>query len=489
MEDREFDRALEEKLTSLPPPEEVVEQITPWKRATSRIVAGIILTTCTLNLWNLPQLMLSVGTILLFLGFRTLRRENGWFTACWLISCYETVSLFVTLVCSATCWWAEEGPGPWRYLSLIPPLIQYICLWQGIRAVRRKAGQPDRAGAAGALVWFYLMLCALGMVEAQGLLILLPIAVLYFVILRNMARVPSLLDGAGYEVQAAGMRVSDWAIWGIWIAALLVSIPLAGLLFGRYPMDWAAVEQSEQAQLEETADHLRLLGLPEQVLADLTAEDLAALSGAVGVTVEVDEHPLNKGREVRQTAGNVTQIHTVYDVKELKTSDIAVELENGNWRIIHHFFWQGERGIGGTECMKIWPTDQENEGWRRVGAPSGQVLYDRNGTTFASDFYSLGMEDYTSQSIFWGESNRNDLFAVFSLPLVGENCRGYVSYEVEMVEEGWIINSWSNYTHQTGWWNYPLMTAKQYSASGILFGGKFETIQSAIQLFDLWDET
>ena len=179
---------------------------------------------------------------------------------------------------------------------------------------------------------------------------------------------------------------------------------------------------------------------------------------------------------------------TEYDVKELKTRDIAIELENGNWRIIHHFFWQGDRGIGGTECIKIWPTTDDNDGWRQVGEPTGRVLYDGGGNTWGSKFYSLGTESYTSQSIFWGESDQNALFASFSLPLKGENCRGYVSYEVELVEEGWILNSWSNYTHQVKWWNYPLMTAQQYSMSGILYGGAFETAQSAIQLFDLWDE-
>lgn len=489
MDDREFDRALEEGLTQLPPSDAEMERVTPWKRAMSRIVAGVILTTCTLNVWNLEQLMPAVGMVLLWLGFRALRKENGWFTVCWLISWYRMADVFVGLILNATLWGAENDLALWRYLGLLPPLVQHICLWQGIKAVRRKAGQPDQAKAAGALVWFYLLLCMLGMLKVQGMLILLPIAVLYFFILRSMAKVPALLDGAGYEVRAAGVRVADRTVWIFWILSLVIAIPLAGFFFGRYPMDWAPVEAEVQAGLEEVRANLRYLGLPEQVLADLTSEDLMAMEGAIGVTADVDEHPLNEGRKVYETLGNRTQIHTVYDVKELKTSDIAIELENGNWRIIHHFFWQGDRGIGGTECLKIWPADQENEGWRRVGKPTGRVLYDRGGTTFESDFYSLGEESYTASSIFWGESNHSDLFATFSLPLTGENCRGYVSYEIELVEEGWIINSWSNYTHQVKWWNYPLMTARQYAQAGILFGGKFDTIQSAIQIFDLWEDT
>ncbi|OUQ81085.1 hypothetical protein [Flavonifractor sp. An100] len=487
MDDREFDRALEEELTQLPPADGEMERITPWKRAMSRIVAGIILTTCTLNVWNLQQLMPAVGIVLLWLSFRTLRKENGWFTACWLISLYRAASLFVSLVLNATLWGTEQGLTLWSYLNLLPPLVQFICLWQGIKAVRRKAGQPDKAGAAGALVWFYLALCVLGLWQLQGWLVVLPIGVIYFLILRSMAKMSALLDGAGYEVRAASVRVSDRMVWIVWVLSLAIAIPLAGIFLGRYPMDWKPVEIKEQAGQEEIQTNLQSLGMPEQVLSDLSTEDLFSLEGAVRVFVMVDEHPFNDGRRVTQVQTNQVRSWREYDVKELKTSDIAVELENGNWRIIHHFFWQGDRGIGGTECLKIWPTDRLNEGWRREGEPTGRVLYDRGGNTFESDFYFLGEESYTAQSIFWGQTYNNDLFAAFSLPLTGENCRGYVSYEIELVEEGWIIDSWSNYTHQVKWWNYPLMTAMQYSQAGMLYGGDFETAQSAIQLFDLWD--
>ena len=489
MDDREFDRVLEEELTQLPLPDQAAEKINPWKQAMSQVVAGVILTTCTLNVWNLEQLMPAVGTLLLWLGFRALRKENGWFTLCWLISVLQALRLFVVLVLNATVWGAEREASVLLYVGLLPTLTQYICLWLGIKAVRRKAGQPAKAAAAGALVWFYLALCVLGLVNAQGLLIFLPIAVIYFFILRSMAKMAALLDGVGYEIRTAGVWVSGRTVGILWALALVVAIPLAGLFFGRYPMDWQPVENGEQAGLEEIREHLQALGMPEQVLNDLTPEDLAALEGAVRVTADVDEHPLNEGRQVSNTLGNHTQIHTVYDVKELRTSDIAVELENGDWRVIHHFFWQGDRGLGGTECMEIWPTDQDNEGWRQVGAPTGRVLYDWKGNTYTSGFYSLGTERYSSQSIFWGLTDSTGLFADFSLPLRGENCRGYVSYQVEMVEGGWILNSWSNYTHQVEWWNYPLMTARQYAMSGTLFGGAFDTVQSAIQLFDLRDET
>ena len=57
-----------------------------------------------------------------------------------------------------------------------------------------------------------------------------------------------------------------------------------------------------------------------------------------------------------------------------------------------------------------------------------------------------------------------------------------------MVEEGWIIDSWNNYTHQVKWLNYPLMTAQEYDMSGIWGGfGAFDTSQTSIQFYP-WGE-
>lgn len=69
---------------------------------------------------------------------------------------------------------------------MLIPLLQYICLWQGIRAVQRKAGQEQRAGAAGALVVFYLLLTGLAFLDAEGWPMMLVLLVYYIALLRNL---------------------------------------------------------------------------------------------------------------------------------------------------------------------------------------------------------------------------------------------------------------------------------------------------------------
>ena len=471
-DDREFDRMLEDELSALPPPDGAVREVTPWRRAMGRVVWGIGLTTVTVSALWLDYILPAVGTALLVLGFRTLRRENRWLTACWALSLWDAALFFLGCVWDATVWPDPPAVLGWaRHLIL---LALAFCLWQGVRAVRRAAGQPPRAGAAGALTLFLAVLCLPTLltgaeVRLTGLLLVLPILVLYLCILRCLARLPALLDGVGYTVHAAPVRLPDGAVKALWAAALVAGVLLAGALFCRYPMEWAPVEAGEQAGLEEVRGDLLALGMPEQVLDDLAPDDLAGLDGALSVTVRATEEFFSGAPMTRE--------------EQLLLTNVAVELPGGHWRIIHHFLWQTDPGLRTTECVKLWPiTEERLGGWRAEEEFTGRLLYDWQGTTYTGHYYRISKEHYTSNTAFWGETQNSDVFAVFSLPARGENCRGYLIYGAELVEEGWLLNSWSNYTHQVRWLNYPAMTAMEFDMSGI-WGSEctFDTAQSAIQ--------
>ena len=136
---------------------------------------------------------------------------------------------------------------PLKWASLLLLLAVYVCLWQGLRAVREKAGLPPRAGAAGCLVIWYLLMCVLGVVEYGGLILVAALLAVYFLILRSLFRCSRELDEAGYGIQSAPVRIPDgWVVKGL---VLLVLIGGAcGYLFGnRYPMDWRPVEETAQA--------------------------------------------------------------------------------------------------------------------------------------------------------------------------------------------------------------------------------------------------
>ncbi len=83
------------------PPDEVVEKVNPFRRAVNRVLIGMALCTLTLNFWGLNYILPTVGVVLSLLGFRALRRENGYFAACFVLTLLRCAYFFPTIVLNA----------------------------------------------------------------------------------------------------------------------------------------------------------------------------------------------------------------------------------------------------------------------------------------------------------------------------------------------------------------------------------------------------
>ena len=90
----EFDAVLGAGLPDLPP-EEIVEEVTPWKRAMNRVLVGMALSTVTLNFWLLDTILPAIGVVLMLLGFRSLRLENRWFRSCFVLALIRAIYFFL----------------------------------------------------------------------------------------------------------------------------------------------------------------------------------------------------------------------------------------------------------------------------------------------------------------------------------------------------------------------------------------------------------
>lgn len=492
--DQDFEAMLAHSVSGLPP-EEILRDVTPWRTSMNRVLIGLAMTTVTFNFWCLNYILPAIGTILLLLGFRTLRQENRWFRSCFMITILRAGYFFPSLVLNTTilqsAFYASPIAQVLTAVYLVLLLAEFICLWRGFLSVQQKAGLPPHAGGAAVLIAWYGLMCLLALVQYTGIIIAGALAVGYAFIIRSLYRLSKELDEAGYVIHAAPVKVTDRCIVTALAVLLLVGFVCGCTFGGRYSMEWTALAPAGDADVEEIRSRLLSLGFPAYVLDDLSAGDIAACEGALQVVSDVTDQPVNDGRTVTDEYGSGSHRRivrsTVFDTKELRITGVGVQIpgERERWVIFHHFLWTVDPGFYGTEAIQLWPVYRDiSEGWRADGDVTGRVLYDRNRKTFAADYAFLGPQTFSSNSIFWGNQTRTDVFAAFSFPRTGERQRGYLAYPIEEVRDGYIISSWFNYTHQRSWFQYPVVTAMENRMQNSWSdAGAFKTVQDALQFY------
>lgn len=478
MSDQDLEELLQ--LGLLPPADPVVLEITPWRKAVNRVLIGLALNTVTFHFLNLDYILPGIGILLMLLGFRALRRENRGFRLCWFVTLFRAADFILWVLLSATIWrtaFSETVPAlVLNVCNLLVPFVLALGLRDGLRAVHRKAGVPVQTKEVTALILWYLAVCALGLVQYNGL-ILSGILVLAFVfIIRSLYRLSFALDEAGYVIQPAPRRCSDRAVVLALLAFTAAGMAMGYLFFDKYPMHWAETIQTERQDLTEIRENLRDLGFPEVVLQDLTEADLEACAGAQYVYTVQKDHPVNDGRQATTVTEDSTVIDTVYDTKELRITSAAVLLagEPEEWRIFHHFEWVEDPGFFGTDALQLWPADYGSlsVGWMVTGDYTGQVLYDADGKSYVSPYYSLGSVSKETESFLGGSYVATDVFAAFSFPAGKDRCRGYVTYPAAKVMDGCILSSNLNFIHQQSRWRFPVQSALEFGQPGVFYSDK-----------------
>lgn len=486
MNELDFELLLQEDISDLPPADALTDAVNPWKTSMNRVLWGLGLVTVTLNFWNLNVILPAIGMLLMLLGFRALRRENGWFRLGYYLTMIRAIWLLVHIFFDATIYssayrttnFAATG----TYVMLGVGFIQMLCLRGSIRAVQVKAGLEPHVGSANALLVFYLVTVILAVINFEGFTVWL-LLIAYVFILRGLFRLSRELDDAGYAIAPAPVKFSDRTLSTGYAAIIAVLLAVGFLFFNQYSMEWTVREESATSEIRQ---ELLDLGFPEEVLNDLTEEEILLCQNASKIHVDTEDCPMNDGREVAdQESYNRVHIYTTYDVYELRITAVAIEPKDqmDDWVIFHHFQWRTDPGWRGTEAMQFWPTWQSNSGWTNAGHLSGRVLYDDGSATYTAPYYSLGNVTGTSERMFFGDVTSTDLVAAFSLPRGGENCRGYVCYTTRIIDPGYILSSWCNYYYQeTPLW-FPVRAAADVIRPGVSYHpDAFQMTTTALQM-------
>lgn len=488
MDEQDFDVLLSRSLPELPP-EDIVARTVPGKKALNRILIGYFLSTFTINGLGLNLILPVIGQILMLLGFRALQHENRWFSACYVFAVLQAFLRFGKLILDTTIFDLPfEDPqiaASAFYIALalqvLLSVVSLLCFWRGLRTVQKACGIRSKAIGVLALLAWNLLFCAMALLQMRGQFFggytLLFLLFSLIIILWMIARQAKALDATGYVLQPAPLRLSDRTLTLIILAILAIGCTCGHLFFSSYTMDWQKIDSTESAATSETKTHLAALGFPEDILDDLTPEDLARCRDAEQVVV--DARTLN--------SENPTFDNGDYDIR-LTNVIVLVPGETPRVVLFNHFSWLSTPKFYGTAALNILPTYEVSaELWRLEDGPTGRILYDDGDDSFVADYHSIEMRTVTS-NLFRNVAPSPSLYASFIFPNQGTRQRGYITYTIApraLLPEGYRQAGYSQmtYMHQKKRFLYPAETADSSSIFSI--NGPFESMQPAPLIFEL----
>lgn len=465
MADNEFDgldRLIEDSLDFLPP-DDVVDHVSAGKTAFDLIIAGLALSTITLDILALGYILPLIGVVLLLLGFRRLRGENGWFKACFVISAVRCFSVAAQCIIAATVYhstFMTTGAADiTAQVSVILVFALIICLRKGILATQKRARLEPHAGGATALIIWYAVVCALALVKFEGLILVAGLVISFIFILRSLAKLARELDEASYAVHPSPVQVSDKALCITLFSLVIVGVVCGYVFLQRLPMQW---QPEQETQTTELRRELLEAGYPERSLRDLSDKDVEMCRGFTAVCP-------NDGDQFDNGSG-VT----------LMTVAVKLDEPGTRYRIFTHFEWHDARSCG-TELLRVMPYYMRYGArldWSPDGEVTGRVLYDADGTTMVSPYYKLdGSGTGSISSSFFGTSSIG-ILGSFSMPADSENQRGYIAYGTQsgatQTDELYIASD-ANYVHQYSVLQFPVQTAEEFVGTGS-FSESFVTV-------------
>ena len=473
--------AQEESSEALTPAQEMADvSDSPFCRAMGLIAGGLAVTGVTLNFWNLDVLLPLVGTFCLLVGFRALRRVNGFLRAGYVCACLHMLLLFVELGQNAAVFRetaaADMVSTALAFGSAAVQLVLLFCLWQGLLDMQRDAGiTPPAAPAAGALLLWYILLYVAAALFASLSLLLGAYLVWYFYLVVRLKKLSKSMAAQGCAIKPIKERFSNHKLVGSLLTVLAVVIACGFLFFGSYRMDWTPKETGTDAQVIEAHERLLALGYPESELNDLSDEDLLTCLRAERVVI----------KECTGSAyinySNKPQTNDAFHL-----TIVAVQRPFDRLFVACHFRWDDGVRFYGTESLAFEPHHDSNSWFAKEF--SSRVLYDGpDGVTYTAPYIDPGTDQVNLGS--WYENCFRQLYcADASFPNDGTNQRGYVACALSNnIDEFTKFEGLFYYVHQNGCFQYPVKTARDYQDFNVnrplLYNAPFERVQDYFVLF------
>lgn len=514
MSPNEFDRSLMEGMSQLPPAPGEVESYTPWRAAMTKILWGMGLTTFRFEFFYLQYLLPLLGSALLYLGYRSLRRENRWFRLCWVLSGVLLAVHMATDILTATpvMGWIIQNPAlnwglTWPLVGM--QLLLLFALWRGTRAAFASVGEAEpRDWLKRGLVCYLLSLAIalwselVPLTQEDGFFgpsILEQYEWLYYgrsiafialqiYLLVCIARQSGALADRGYAITPVPVRFTPTVfLAGVFAVVLLSSIAALWLSSRAPALEAQPLSAVHVEEYSSVRAHLVDLGMDADLANSLDKTELERCRDALAVydlplTHAYGENTYNREDETGRA-----------DVEYVTLRSWAVQLPDDQVRYYLTFRWLQNPEYNIRDGLTGDPSSYDPS-----YDFSARILWDQDGQTWsAAPTVHLGggetPEELPDWALEWYDYELEALghlayipWCQFSFPADSENRWGWMAWSQDRSDDAGTLYYLSLlfYRHQVSWLHYPyysfpqLLTSSSISRDGVTqtFGGVYELV-------------
>lgn len=502
MKPDEFDLQLMDEMSQLPPPAPEVHDYTPWQASIRKIIWGMVLTTFRLEFFYLQYLLPLLGAALLYLGYRSLRKSDPWFTLCWGLSAFLLVFHVAWDIATATpiMAWITQNAVLNASLSFLTAAANVVLLFALRAGIRRRfvsiTGEKPKDWLGRGLI-AYLLCLAIALwstlepatepsffgysITNHWLYYGRPLVciALQIYLLICIFRQSESLAGRGYDMVPAPVRVpSKLFVLGVFLLVLL-AIPPALWLSCRLPTGEAQEVTAPLAGTQSSVrDHLVELGLPQELADTLDEAELERCKDAYAVETG-HWSDLNLTDDiVPQTEGNdlLVQLEDV----QARFSVWLVFLPQGQVRWYSFFRYDTLPALRLQEQFSL-----DVSGTYLHNDYTSALFWKEGETTYLShpQVRLVGgqtADELTEEQQWWYEQELERLghlhyspYFSFSIPQKATALRGYLAYTADASEYFAPENTYDYYDYlylflrrQTSLLHYPFRSIDDLGGSG-----------------------
>ena len=514
MSPNEFDRRIVEDLSQLPPAPGEVWGYAPWRSAMTKILWGMGLTTIHFEFLYLQYLLPLLGAALLYLGFRSLRKENRWFKLCWVLSGVLLAVHMATDILTATpvMGWITQNPAlqwglTWPLVGM--QLLLLFALWRGTRAAFASVGEAEpRDWLKRGLVCYLLSLAIalwselVPLTQDDGFFgpsILEQYEWLYYgrsiafialqiYLLVCIARQSGALADRGYAITPVPVRFTPTVfLAGVFAVVLLSSIAALWLSSRAPALEAQPLSAVHAEEYSSVRAHLVDLGMDADLANSLDKTELERCRDALAVydlplTHAYGENTYNREDETGRA-----------DVEYVTLRSWAVQLPDDQVRYYLTFRWLQNPEYNIRDGLTGDPSSYDPS-----YDFSARILWDQDGQTWsAAPTVHLGggetPEELPDWALEWYDYELENLghlayipWCQFSFPADSENRWGWMAWSQDRSDDAGTLYYLSLlfYRHQVSWLHYPYYSFPQLLASSSItrdgvtqtFGGVYELV-------------